>query len=571
MDMFTELSIILFLTVLISAVMHFLKQPLIIGYILSGIIAGPVVFNIVQSADTFSTFAQMGITFLLFMVGLNLNFRVIGDVGKTSLLTGIGQVVFTSLIGYSIIRFLLGFSNIISIYLAIAITFSSTIIIMKLLSDKKDLEALYGRISIGFLIVQDLIAIFVLTLISSIQRGNSVTGFAFESVMKGVGSIIVLILISLYIFPHMTKLIAKSQEFLMLFAISWCFAVASVFSYLNLSIEAGALLAGISLSMTPNHYEISYKMRPLRDFFIILFFVLLGSQMVFASISQYIMPAILLSAFILIGNPLIVMTLMGLLGYTKRNSFLAGLTVAQISEFSLILIALGVKMGHLTGEIISLITLIALITIAGSTYMIIYSNQLYRLLSRYLTLFERPGKKIDEHKYHKDENYDIILFGHDDIGYDITTSLKKIKKKFLIIDYNPKVIINLFKEGYDCKYGDVNDTELLDELNFSKTKMVISTIPAIDTNLLLIRKVKDVNKDAIISVVAQQIDDALKLYDAGATYVIMPHFLGGRQASTLIENNQLSLSGFLNEKVAHIENLKLRKSMGHEHPKYIHH
>ncbi len=571
MDMFTELSIILFLTVLISAVMHFLKQPLIIGYILSGIIAGPVVFNIVQSADTFSTFAQMGITFLLFMVGLNLNFRVIGDVGKTSLLTGIGQVVFTSLIGYSIIRFLLGFSNITSIYLAIAITFSSTIIIMKLLSDKKDLEALYGRISIGFLIVQDLIAIFVLTLISSIQRGNSVTGFAFESVMKGVGSIIVLILISLYIFPHMTKLIAKSQEFLMLFAISWCFAVASVFSYLNLSIEAGALLAGISLSMTPNHYEISYKMRPLRDFFIILFFVLLGSQMVFASISQYIVPAILLSLFILIGNPLIVMTLMGLLGYTKRNSFLAGLTVAQISEFSLILIALGVKMGHLTGEIISLITLIALITIAGSTYMIIYSNQLYRLLSRYLTLFERPGKKIDEHKYHKDENYDIILFGHDDIGYDITTSLKKIKKKFLIIDYNPKVIINLFKEGYDCKYGDVNDTELLDELNFSKTKMVISTIPAIDTNLLLIRKVKDVNKDAIISVVAQQIDDALKLYDAGATYVIMPHFLGGRQASTLIENNQLSLSGFLNEKVAHIENLKLRKSMGHEHPKYIHH
>ncbi|MCK5062363.1 MAG: cation:proton antiporter [Candidatus Aenigmarchaeota archaeon] len=570
MDMFTELSIILFLTVLISAVMHFLRQPLIIGYIISGIIAGPVVFNIVQSADTFSTFAQMGIIFLLFMVGLNLNFRVIGDVGKTSLLTGVGQVVFTSLIGYFIGRFLLGFPNIVAIYLAIAISFSSTIIIMKLLSDKKDLEALYGRISIGFLIVQDLIAIFVLTLISSVQRGDSVTGFAFESAIKGIGSLVVLVIISLYIFPHITKLIAKSQEFLMLFAISWCFAVASVFNYLNLSIEAGALLAGISLSMTPNHYEISYKMRPLRDFFIILFFVLLGSQMVFASISQYIVPAILFSVFILIGNPLIVMTLMGLMGYTKRNSFLAGLTVAQISEFSLILIALGVKMGHLTGEIISLITLIALITIAGSTYMIIYSNQLYRFLSKYLTLFERPGKKIDEHKYHKDENYDIILFGHDDIGYDITTSLKKIKKKFLIIDYDPKVIINLSKEGYDCKYGDVNDTELLDELNFSKSKMIISTIPAIDTNLLLIRKVKDVNKDAIISVVAQQIDDALKLYDAGATYVIMPHFLGGCQASTLIENNQLSLSGFLNEKVAHIENLKLRKGMGHEHPKYIH-
>ncbi|MEA3343140.1 MAG: cation:proton antiporter [archaeon] len=570
MEVFIELSAILILAVLISGIMYFFRQPLIIGYILTGIIAGPVVLNVVQSADTLTTFAQIGIAFLLFMVGLNLNPRIIRDVGKTSLVTGICQVFFTSLVGF-VIGKLLGFSNIISIYVAIAVSFSSTIIIMKLLSDKRDLETLYGRIAIGFLIVQDFIAIFILMLISSISRGNNMAGLAVESILSGMGLLIILSIISLYIFPPLTRLVAKSQEFLLLFSISWCFAMASLFHYLNFSIEAGALLAGIALSMTPYHYEISSKMKPLRDFFLILFFILLGSQMVFANISQYIIPCIVFSLLILIGNPLIVMTLMGLMGYTKRNSFLAGLTVAQISEFSLILIALGVKVGHLTNEIVSLITFIALITIAGSTYMISYSNKLYGYLSKYLTLFERKGKKIDEHRYHKDGNYDIILFGHDEIGFDITTSLKKIKKEFLVIDYDPEVIVNLSRQGYDCKYGDVNDTELLDELNFSKVKMVISTIPVIYTNLLLINKIKEANKEAIIAVVSHQIDGALKLYDAGATYVIMPHFLGGCHASTMIESNQLSLSGFLKEKVAHIENLKLRKEMGHEHPRYEHH
>ncbi len=570
MEVFIELSAILILAVLISGIMYFFRQPLIIGYILTGIIAGPVVLNVVQSADTLTTFAQIGIAFLLFMVGLNLNPRIIRDVGKTSLVTGICQVLFTSLIGF-VIGKLLGFSNIISIYVAIAVSFSSTIIIMKLLSDKRDLETLYGRIAMGFLIVQDLIAIFILMLISSISRGNNIAGLAVESILSGMGLLIILTIISLYIFPPLTRLVAKSQEFLLLFSISWCFAMASLFHYLNFSIEAGALLAGITLSMTPYHYEISSKMKPLRDFFLILFFILLGSQMVFANIYQYIIPCVVFSLLILVGNPLIVMTLMGLMGYTKRNSFLAGLTVAQISEFSLILIALGVKVGHLTNEIVSLITFIALITIAGSTYMISYSNKLYGYLSKYLTLFERKGKKIDEHKYHKDGNYDIILFGYDEIGFDITTSLKKIKKEFLVIDYDPEVIVNLSRQGYDCKSGDVNDTELLVDLNFSNVKMVISTIPAIYTNLLLINKIQEANKEAIIAVVSHQIDGALKLYDAGATYVIMPHFLGGCHASTMIESNQLSLSGFLKEKVAHIEHLKLRKEMGHEHPRYEHH
>ncbi len=584
-----ELSIIIGITVLIAGIMKLLKQPLIIGYILTGIIVGPRLLNIISSTETISILSHIGVALLLFIVGLSLSPRVIKEVGKVSSITGVGQVIFTSLIGFFISR-LLGFSTVVSVYVAIALTFSSTIIIMKILSDKGDIRTLYGKISIGFLIVQDLIAIIILMVISSIPAGFDFTNLVFGTILKGFGLLVLLFLVGIYILPKVTKIIAKSlflvgiyilpkvtkiiaksQEFLLLFSIGWCLALASLFHYLNFAMETGALIAGITLSLSPYRYEISSKMRPLRDFFVVLFFILLGSQMGFADVSLYIIPIIILSAFILIGNPLIVMTLMGLLGYTKRNSFLAGLTVAQISEFSLILIALGVKIGHLSNEILSFVTAIGLITIAGSSYMIIYANRIYPHISKYLKIFERKGSKVDEHKYHKEGIYDIILFGYNRIGYDLLESFKKIKKKFLVVDYNPETIMDLAKEGTDCRYGDASDSELLNELNFSKAKMIYSTIPDFDTNLLLINKIKECNKKAIIIVVSHQIDEAIELYDKGATYVLMPHFLGGRYASTLIEKHGLDFDKFLNEKITHIEHLRKRKQIGHEHPRHIGH
>jgi Kef-type K+ transport system membrane component KefB/voltage-gated potassium channel Kch len=564
-EIFIELSKILIITVLIAGFMQFIKQPAIIGYILSGVIAGPFIFNIIDSTNILTTFSQIGVALLLFFVGINLNPKIIKDVGKISLLTGLGQVIFTTSIAF-VMLLLLGFSTIVSLYISIALAFSSTIIIMKLLSDKKDLESLYGRISIGFLIIQDFVAIGILLVISSLNEGTNMTILAIESIIKGVGGIFILFIITIYALPPIIKIIAKSQEFLLLFSISWCFAIATIFHYLNFSIEVGALLAGMTLSLSPYHYEISSKLKPIRDFFLILFFITLGSQMIFSNIYENIGLILLFSFFVLIGNPIIVMILMGLLGYTKRNSFLAGLTVAQISEFSFIVVAMGVSVGHVTNEILSLVTAVGLITFTGSTYMILYSNKLYTLLSKYLTIFERKGNKVDEHKYHKDNNHDIILIGYNRIGFDILQSLKKIKKKFLIIDYNPEVITKLSKKGYDCRYGDADDSELLNDINFSKAKMIISTIPLIDTNLLLIKKIKEENKKAIISVVSYQIDDAIRLYEEGATYVLIPHFLGGKHFSTMIEENKFNMNKFLNEKIAHIEHLHFRKNLGHNKP-----
>ncbi len=566
MEILIELGFIIGITVLIAFIMQLLKQPLIIGYILSGIIVGPYFLNIAISTGTMNLFAHMGIALLLFIVGLNLNPKIIKEVGKVSLITGVGQVIFTSVIGFGI-SMLLGFSLITSIYIAIALTFSSTIIIMKLLSDKSAIGTLYGKISIGFLIVQDIIAMLILIVISSVPEGIS-NGVGYRTILIGLGVLAGLFLFGVYALPKITKAIAKSQELLLLFSISWCFILSTIFYSLNFSMEIGALLAGITLSVSPYRYEISSKMRPLRDFFVILFFVLLGSQMVFTNMTKFIYPIILLSGFILIGNPLIVMVLMGALGYTKRNSFMAGLTVAQISEFSLILIALGVKVGHLTNDILSIVTVIGLITIAGSSYMIIHSNKLYSYLSKYLKLFERKGHKIDEHKYHENENYKIILFGYNRIGYDLLKSFKKTKKKFLVIDYDPETIINLAKEEVNCRYGDASDFELLNELNLKGAKMIYSTIPDFDTNVALINKIREVNNKAIIIVVSHQIDEAMKLYGQGATYVIMPHFLGGHHASTLIEKYGFNINNFLKQKITHIEYLQDRKNQGHEHPKH---
>jgi Kef-type K+ transport system membrane component KefB/voltage-gated potassium channel Kch len=559
---FIELTIVIIMAVLVSIIIRFFRQPLIIGYIITGILLGPFFLNVVRSADTISLFSQIGIAFLLFAVGLNLNPKLIKDIGKVSLITGIGQVLFTSVIGFIICR-MLGLPELTSIYLAVALTFSSTIIIMKLLSDKKDLEKLYGRIAIGFLIVQDLIAILILFAVSSFSNSFLLEDILINSMAKGVLILLLIFVASIRILPRLTKFIAYSQELLLLFSIGWCFAIATLFYYFNFSIEAGALVAGISLSLSPYHYEISSKIRPLRDFFIILFFVMLGSQLVFGNYN-YLYVSIILALFILVGNPLIVMVLMGLLGYTKRNSFMAGLTVAQISEFSLVLIAMGVKLGHLSADILSLVTLVGLATIGASSYMIIYSDRLYSVFSKYLSVFERKEKKSQ--KKYKDENYEVLLFGYNRIGFDVLLSLKKISKRFAVIDYDPDIVINLAKQGYECKYGDASDIELLNDLNFSKTKMAVSTIPEIETNLVLINHIREINKNCIIVVVSHQIDEALRLYEAGASYVIMPHFLGGRQIAAMIEKNKLSLARFVNDRLVHIDHLKKRKQMGHEHP-----
>ncbi len=550
---FIEISIIIFIAIIVTAITRLLKQPLIIGYIFTGIIVSPYLLNIVKDTSSISVFAQIGVALLLFMVGINLNPKVLKEVGKVSLFTGIGQIVFTTGIGV-LLCLALGFNLITSFYVSIAFAFSSTIIIMKLLSDKGDVNSLYGKVSVGFLVVQDLIAIVVLIFISSMGGQNSAS--MITNMLIGLGLVGVLLLFSIYLLPRFLKFVAKSQEFLLLFSIGWCLILAALFFAFNFSIEIGALLAGFFLSFSPYRFEINLKLKPLRDFFLILFFVLLGLQMTFGNISNYILPIIVMSLFILIGNPIIVMIIMGLSGYKKRTGFMAGLTVAQISEFSLILIALGISVGHLNPEILSFATFVGLFTITGSSYMIIYSDKIYNKISKYLSIFE---KKNALERDHANEEYNYIVFGYNRLGYGVGQYLKSRKKKFLVVDYNPEVAALLDKDKINHIYGDAGDVELIEDLNLSEVKVVVSTVSSFGIDMFLIKKLKEINRNLRIIVSTEDVDQALKFYTAGADYVIMPRYLSAYDTNNLISLYDTDKEKIDRERFNHIDYLKSLK------------
>ncbi len=555
---FLQISLILLVVFGVSFIMRILKQPLIVGYIFSGIIAGPLALDLIPKSDTFALFSEFGLAFLLFIVGIHLNPKVIKEVGKISLITGIGQVLFTAIFGY-FIGIYLGFSVIASTYISIALTFSSTIIIMKLLSDKGELEKLHGKISIGFLLVQDLIAVILLMIISSFSSEKGGFNEIISTFIIGGLLIAVLIPFGYYILPKMNTFLSKSQEFLFIFSIAWGLGLASLFSYIGFSIEIGALVAGISLSMTSYSHNISSKLKSLRDFFIISFFILLGSQIIFADIKNLMIPAIIFSIYILIGNPLIMMILMGIFGYAKKTSFMTGLIVAQISEFSLILIALGVKLGQIPSEILSFVTVIGLITIAGSSYLIIYSDKIYNKISSYLEIFER--KKLIKEKT-KFRNYEYFLLGENRIGFSIMKLFKRSKKNYVVIDYNPERIKTLEKHNVPCVFGDVSDMEFLESIKIDKAKMVVSTIPETGPNILLMKFIKEKNKNCIVIVTGTHVSEASKLYEHGADYVILPHLLGGQYVAEIIERAKENKNKYRLEKAREMKSINERISMG---------
>ncbi|MEM4326178.1 MAG: cation:proton antiporter, partial [Candidatus Pacearchaeota archaeon] len=560
---FLQISLIILIVFFISLIVRIFKQPLIIGYIISGIILGPLVLGFLPGVEVISVFSEFGVAFLLFVIGLYLSPKVIKEVGRISLITGLGQILFTAFFAY-IISIILGFDKITSLYIAVALTFSSTIIILKLLSDKGDIDNLYGKISIGFLLVQDLVAIMVLIFISSFTSFENFIISMTSTFIKGGILTLLLILISTTLLPKIWVFFAKSQELLFVFSIAWGLGIASAFYYIGLSIEVGALLAGILLSFSPYPLEISSKLKPLRDFFIISFFLLLGSQITVENLRSIIGPSTIFSLLILIGNPLIIMSLMGLEGFTKKTSFLAGLTVAQVGEFSLITIALGVKVGHISHEILSMMTLTSLITIGICTYFVLYSNKLYTKLSKYLTIFEKRGSIYKKIKIENEP--EVILFGYNRIGFGILKSLKKMRKNYLVIDFNPDIISDLNKFGIPAIYGDAEDDALIKSLPLEKIKIVISTIPDFETNKFIVENVKSRNKEAIVILRAHTIRDAISLYESKADYVLTPHFLGGEYLAKMLLELKTDQSGYENEKRKHMKILIERLRLGHEHP-----
>lgn len=551
-SIFVEVSVLLALCAGVAMIMRALRQPLIIGYILTGLIVGPSLLGLIESPETIEVLGTFGVALLLFIVGLGLNPKVVKEVGKISLLTGVGQVLFTSIIGFFLVR-ALGYAPLTSFYIAVALTFSSTIIILKLLTDKREQNKLFGKISIGFLLVQDIIATFALLIASAAGQG----GFGFSELgklaLEGTLLVIALFVVAHFIVKPLTNFLSRTQEMLFLFSLAWGFGVATIFYELGFSLEVGALFAGISLSTMAYAHEAGSRLRPLRDFFIVVFFIALGAKLQIQDMQAVIWQALGLSAFVLIGNPIIVMIIMGAMGYTKRTSFKAGLAVAQISEFSLIFMLLGFRNGQVSNEAVSLVTLIGIITIALSSYMIIYSDSLYKTLERSLRLFERKKVKREREQH---ENFEALLFGYQRGGSEFTKVFSGISKKYLVVDYDPEAIDDLERKRIPYIYGDVTDPELLEEINFEHVKLVVSAMTDHSTNIFLLKQVEKRNPNIVIICHADSVHEAVELYGLGASFVVMPHVIGNEKISAFIKKNGFKKSEFKKYKQRHVAYLQ---------------
>ncbi|GAB3473715.1 cation:proton antiporter [Amycolatopsis cihanbeyliensis] len=498
-----------------------LRQPLIVAFIGVGILVGPVGTGWVVADGTIELLARMGIAILLFLVGLRLDLHLIRSTGPVALATGLGQVVFTSVFGY-LIAIALGMDSVTALYVAVALTFSSTIIIVKLLSDKRELDQLHGRIAVGFLIVQDIVVVLVMIALTAFGQstGGSFTLSIPLILGKGLGLVAGIGLLMRYVLPWLLHHIARSQELLVLFGVAYAVAVAALSERLGFSSEVGAFLAGVSLAPTTYRDALGARLVSLRDFLLLFFFLDLGSRLEFSNAAEQITEAAVFSVFVLVGNPLIVVLIMAALRYPVRVGFLAGLTVAQISEFSLILAALGLSLGHITNATVSLITVVGLITIGGSTYLIMYSHQIYRRIQRWLGVFERSGSRRTEPP--DDSGIDVILFGLGRFGSHLADRLNEIGHRSLAVDFDPHQVATNTRDGVTTMFGSAEDVHFLESLPLARARYIISAIPDLATNLALLHNLRHHQYNGTIALTAHTRHDADQLRAAEADVVLEP-------------------------------------------------
>ncbi|MBI4193227.1 MAG: cation:proton antiporter [Candidatus Colwellbacteria bacterium] len=527
MTIFGEIALALVVATFAGFAARFLRQPTIVGFIAAGLFFGLLGSLKGVSGGVFESLASLGVTLLLFIVGLEMDFRELAHIGFPALMTGVGQIVVTFGLGYYLLLFL-GFAQLSALYVAIALTFSSTIIVVKLLSEKRDLNSLHGRIVVGFLLVQDLVAILLIIFLGGLARGESLPLGIVATIFKGAALVFLTLLVSRGL-PRLLDRIGTSGELLFLFSLAWSFGIAALVSapVVGLSIEIGGFLAGLALANSSEHFQIAARLRPLRDFFLILFFVGLGSQMVSGLSLSVLANALLLSLFVLVVNPLIVLLIMGALGYRARTSFLASLAVAQISEFSFILMALGGRLGHVESRDVSVVTLVGAFTIFVSSYLIMYGREVFSRFKNLLAVFEfRKHLRHGERAASRLANHVIVIGAHR-VGASVVRALLEAKKKFVVVDYDPRVVRSLARQGVEVFYGDASDEEILSLAGAERAEIVVSTVPSHADNAAVISMMKRLNPRASVVATGESEHARHELYRLGAHYVVLPHLLGG--------------------------------------------
>ncbi len=551
LSIFVQISIVIAVAAVVSIVMHTLKQPLILGYILTGIITGPSVLNIIQAHEAFETFSSIGIALLLFIIGLGLNAQLIRSLGKPSIITALFVGVFLGPLAF-LTSWLFGLDLPTSLFIANSMLFSSTIVILKNLSDKHEMGRLYGKLAIGILLIEDIMATVAMILAAMMAQENSDISNLLILGGKTLSLGIFLYVFGAHIIPRIGKFLASSRELLFLFSIGWGLVVASLFELSGFSAELGALFAGVALAGLPYATEMATKLKPLRDFFLVLFFVSMGELFKFDTIQSSLAPAITLSLIVMLGKPLIVMSSLSLLRYTHLTSFKTAIHLSQNSEFSIVLVLYAVNLGIISQQAVSIVTLVALITIGLSTYMMRFDDKIFSSLENVLRKFER--KSSHEPKKHSDI-YPVVLFGYHKGGHEFVETFRKLKLKYIVIDYDPNIINHLEEQGIRHSYGDVTDEEFLEEINVKNSKLVVSALDDMKTNLEILSYLRRYNKNISFICHALSYEDAVKLYKEGASYVSLPHYIGSEKISNFIKKNGISHRALTSYRDKHLSSI----------------
>ncbi len=548
-----NLGVILIVATFFAYIARLFKQPLIPAYIIAGLVIGPIGLKLIQDTNLINSISEIGIIFLLFIVGLEMDLKKLKSVGTVTLITGILQVLLTFIAGYFVAT-LLGFDAMNSIYAGLIIAFSSTMVVIKLILDKDELSTLHGRMLLGILFVQDILVILALTFI----LGSETISFAtlFISLFKLFLLLIIAYLSNKFLINPIFKFAAKSSELLFLLSLAFCFLFALLAYFLDFSIAIGAFFGGITLANLPYNLNIISRVSSLKDFFAIIFFVSLGLQIVSTNITNLITPFFVFLALVVLLKPLIVMILLSLFGYDKRNSFVTSISLAQISEFGLILV---LSVQNISQELFSVTILLGVISIALTSYIIEYELMTYNFIHKYLFIFEKLSIKKKFLGYEHKDHPQLILFGADRVGGTFLNRFKHLKTKLFVIDYNPEIIEALKKNKTPCIYGDVSNTELLRRINFSSAKFVVSTIPNMDDNKTLISFLKDSKFKATIILTARTSEDALELYNLGADYVLVPYVKSGEILSNLLDKYFNDNKGLQKLKQVHLKILEDKK------------
>lgn len=574
-SLFWDIGLIIAAATLLAYLARLLRQPIILAYVIAGILIGPGGLKLITNQDVIRTLSEFGIAFLLFIVGLELDLRKLKSIGLVAIFIAVVKSIIMFGFGFMLASSY-GFTGYAPIYLGLALAFSSTMIVVKLLSDKNELSTLHGRIIVGILLTEDVLAIMALSFLST--TGEFSVNLLAESFGKGILLLLVTIFASRLLLPYILRFVSKSHELLFLTALSICFVFAALAQVFDFSIAIGSFLGGLAVASFPYNIEIISRVQSLRDFFSTIFFVSLGMGVGISFPYSLLLLLVLFLIMVIFVKSIIIMFMSSTLGYSIRTSFLTAISLSQISEFSLIMVIQGIRLGHINQDVFSITVLLALITITATSYLIKFDEFLYRRLSRYLVplenfccvrqkfLYESRSPKLSGRRKH------VVVCGCHRMGYNIVKTLRKMDREILVIEFDPDIIQGLCDEGIPCIYGDIGNVEVLHRANLADAEIIISTVPILEDNLLLIKESKKINPKIVVIATASSIEHAIELYSAGAEYVVLPKWLAGEKAAELIERyiqNPNELEHFRREHLRQIDIIKREEFFDKDKPTFI--